>query len=159
MPEAVGVWKPRHSLSEDEKVRTGTDAQTESIGMFKVPFDLFRRPWLSKATSTQDSLIKSGFRPMFIARNISMDHREPDWLKKFNKKLFSHENIESNSLDSTHQCNYWPQKVSNSVVRFFCFRQIYPGESKGFTRPSYFVWYIKKNVSRCSALTAAGISS
>ena len=37
-------------------------------------------------------------------------------VKKYNKKLFSHENIESNSLDSTHQSDYWPQKVSNSVV-------------------------------------------
>ena len=158
MPEAVGVWKPRHSLSEDEKVRTGTDAQTESIGMFKVPPELFRRPWLPEATSTQDSLIKNGFRPMFIAKNISMDRREPDWLKNSIRKCCSHENIESNALDSTHRYNCWPQKVSNSVVRFFCFRQIYPGEPKGFSKPNYFVWY-KNHVIRCSSLTAAGISS
>ena len=86
-PEAVGVWKPRQALSEDEKVRTGIHAQTTPAGMFKVPSELFRRPWLPEATSTLDSLIKNGFRQTFTTKNVSIGCREPDGLKKkFDKK-------------------------------------------------------------------------
>ena len=101
-PEAVGVWKPRQSLSEDEKVRTGIHAQRTSAGMFKVPSELFRRPWLPEATSTLDSLIKNVFSPKVHYEERFNRLQRARWVKKkIKKKKLELKNIESNSLDST----------------------------------------------------------
>ena len=75
------------------------------------------RQGLLKSHKSPKLLIKGCFRPKSIARTFQWTTESLVGQKKNTmRNLFSHENIESNSLDSTHQSDFWPQKVSNFVV-------------------------------------------
>ena len=116
MPEATGFEDPESRSAKNVKAPYWYWCLNRIYGNVLSSLRFVRAPLLSKSHKYLELLIKGVFRPKSIAKDISMGHRESGWSKKYNKELFSHENIESNSLDSTQQSDYWPQEVSNSVV-------------------------------------------